>query len=422
MTSIKSKFYNLGNLHNEIDVVQNDIDQLRSEIAYADDFTHTDFKINEESIERSQLANNLIRALQSQGFTINNGSLNFDASSKQKIRELHSAAVNHLLKKNCLFLEKYDKKFTQIYVADGSDITPQEINPKLITVDNKERSNIFNWIKLHWAIPVSAGYGRRLRYLVEDEYNGKIIGIIGLGDPVYALKDRDNFIGWTNEVKMRKLKHIMDAFVLGAIPPYNMILGGKLVASLISSREVFRDFKKKYSGKKSLIREDVFDGNLAGITTSSALGKSSVYDRLRIPEGSKFYHVGWTSGSGDFQFLNGYYDDLINLVKQQNYTGKNKKWGSGIRSRRAVIKKSLAILGISSKLMYHGIQRELFFIPQGKNWKNFLCDKTNHLKPFNLPIEEISKYIKSRWMIPRAERDKTYNNFKSESYSLHAQK
>lgn len=366
----------------------------------------------------NKLAVDLTQALKKQGFIINHGSLTFDASSKQKVRELHSMAVNHLLKKNCGLIEKYDQEFTKTQVANGSDVIPQEIEPRLITVGDEEKSIIFNWIKLHWSIPVSSGYGRRLRYLVGDDYTGKIIGIIGLGDPVYALKDRDNFIGWTRKVKSRKLKHVMDAFVLGAIPPYSMIMGGKLVASLISSREIYRDFKKKYRGKKSLIKETVFDGRLAGITTSSALGKSSVYDRIKIPEGSQFYHVGWTSGSGDFQFLNGYYDDLVNLVTQQGYTGKNKKWGSGIRSRRIVVRKSLLLLGLSPRFMYHGIRRELFFVPHGKNWKGFLCGKTTRLDPYNLSMAEISEYIKGRWMIPRAKRDKIYSKFKAESYSL----
>jgi len=368
-------------------------------------------------MNNEELANNLIKTLTEQGFEITRDGLRFDASIKNNVRELHSAAVKHVLEKKRSFLKKYDEGFTDVYVADGSEIVPSEIKPKLIRVDDKN-SLLFNWIKLHWSIPVSSGYGRRMRYLIEDEYNKKIIGIIGLGDPVYALKDREAFIGWSNEEKSHNLKHVMDAFVLGAIPPYNMILGGKLVASLTSSKEIYDDFKKKYCGKTSLIREDVFNGRLAGITTSSALGKSSLYDRIKIPDGSQFYHMGWTSGSGDFQFLNGYYDDLFNLVSQQKITGKNAKWGSGIRSRRVVIRKSLSILGLSPKFMYHGIRRELFFVPQGKNWSKFLCGKSSRLSPYNISVNEISEYMKNRWMLPRAERDKKYIEFKKINYSL----
>ena len=37
---------------------------------------------------------------------------------------------------------------------------------------------------------------------------------------------------------------MMDAYVLGAVPPYNMLLGGKLVASLVRSRDIYDDFAR----------------------------------------------------------------------------------------------------------------------------------------------------------------------------------
>jgi hypothetical protein len=36
-------------------------------------------------------------------------------------------------------------------------------------------------------VPVSNGFGRRLRYLVWDEHNDKLIGLIAIGDPVFNL-------------------------------------------------------------------------------------------------------------------------------------------------------------------------------------------------------------------------------------------
>lgn len=367
---------------------------------------------------KTKLAINLTKTLKKQGFKIDGNFLKFNASSKEKIRKLHSVSVKYLLEKNRKFIKENDSKFLEMYVADGDDINPKEIDPKLVIVDNEKNSLVFKWVKLHWSIPISSGYGRRIRYLVKDKHTDKLIGIIGLGDPVYALKDRDGFIGWSSETKSRKLKNIMDAFVLGAIPPYNRILGGKLVAALISSKEVSKDFKKKYKNKKSLIRGDIFDGKFAGITTSSALGKSSVYDRIKISDGAEFLHVGWTCGSGDFQFLNSYYKDLLELVKSSGYTGKNKKWGTGVRNRRVVVKQSLNLLGLPSRLIYHGIKRELFFVPLGKNWKRFLCGETTRLDPYGLSVAEISEFIKNRWIIPRSERDASYLEFTSKSYSL----
>lgn len=46
---------------------------------------------------------------------------------------------------------------------------------------------------------------------------------------------------------------IIGAYVLGAVPPYNLLLGGKCVACLIRSREIFDDFAKKYGGSCGVI-------------------------------------------------------------------------------------------------------------------------------------------------------------------------
>ena len=319
-----------------------------------------------------------------------------------------------------MFIQKYDNYFVSKYIADGIAIRPDKIKPKLVNFDSgdAEYSNLFKWVKLHWSIPISAGYGRRLRYLVIDEYNGKLIGIIGLADPVYALKDREKFIGWTNRRKAKNLRHIMDGFVIGAVPPYSTILGGKLVASLIASNKVAEDFYKKYNNTTSLISERKFNGKLIAITTSSAFGVSAMYDRIKIPNGPQFFHVGWSKGSGEFQFSNGEYQNLFNMTKNLQYSGKNQKWGSGPRNKRIVVREALKELGMSQKLLYHGIRRELFLVPLAKNWKELLRNKHKRFQYLNNNVDYVSSFMIKRWMIPRAEKDSSYRKFKADSYSL----
>ena len=79
---------------------------------------------------------------------------------------------------------------------------------------------------------------------VWDNSNDKLIGIVALGDPVFDLKVRDELIDWTSKDRAKRLVNIMDAYVSGAVPPYNLLLGGKLVASLIRTKEVRDDFAK----------------------------------------------------------------------------------------------------------------------------------------------------------------------------------
>lgn len=92
----------------------------------------------------------------------------------------------------------------------------------------------------------------------------------------------------------QKAKHIgssmMELNVCGAIPPYNEILGGKLVALLATSPQVIRDYRDRYSDKRSEIAsrlkgEDVCrpaDLVYVGTTSLYYVG-SSQYNRLKIP-------------------------------------------------------------------------------------------------------------------------------------------
>lgn len=92
----------------------------------------------------------------------------------------------------------------------------------------------------------------------------------------------------------QKTKHIgssmMELNVCGAIPPYNHILGGKLVALLATSAQVIHDYKERYQNKASEIAtrlkgEKVFrpaDLVYVGTTSLYYVG-SSQYNRLKIP-------------------------------------------------------------------------------------------------------------------------------------------
>ncbi len=361
----------------------------------------------------------ILDTLKRQGFQHKNGHLNFRNPTKERLRKLNSMARNHIILKNKKLIEKNEKSLLYDFIADGSDINPSEIAPKLITVKSEEQSTLFRWVKLHWSIPISAGYGRRLRYLVMDKNNDKLIGIIGLADPVYALKDRDSCIGWDNQTKATNLKCLMDGFVIGAVPPYNSVLGGKLVASLVGSKRIYNDFRNKYFGSRAIISGRIFKKNIAAITTTSAYGRSSMYDRIKIPGGTEYIHAGWTGGSGEFQFMNGMYEKLYDSATALEVGGKRKEWGTGIRNRRVAVKGVLKDLGLSQDLLYHGIKREIFIIPFGNNWKEYILGQDKRLRLFKKNgVDDISEYIINRWIIKRVERDQSYLSFKKEQYSL----
>lgn len=371
-------------------------------------------------INADKLRSLIIRSLRGQGFRIRAGQiLPPPELNKEKLRDLHALAVQHRVERSKDGLVRFESRLLG-RLASGSEVVPEQIVPRLIQVQpGSDDELLFRYASLHWSIPVSSGYGRRLRFLVIDEQNGKLIGLFGLGDPVFSLGARDEWIGWTKEARREHLHHVMDAFALGAVPPYSFLLCGKLVAMLIASNEVRNAFKRKYAGRRSVIRRKPLDARLALITTTSALGRSSIYNRVKYGERLLFHNVGFTRGSGEFHFSNGLYGAISEYaVRYCEPTAKQERWGIGFRNRREVVKKCLAKVGLSTEWLYHGIQRQIFMIPLAQNAQEFLQGEHSRLLWFDQSVEELFDFFRERWLLPRSQRDERYKTWQSQEWSL----
>ena len=211
----------------------------------------------------------------------------------------------------------------------------------------------------------------------------------------------------------------MDLFVLGAVPPYSHLLCGKLVALLATSQDVQEAFRRRYSGRRSCISRKLLDGRLALLTTTSALGRSSLYNRLRYGKNHAFESVGFTRGSGDFHFSNGFYHELRAFALERcDATAKNSLWGDGFRNRRELVRKTLPLLGLSSELLYHGIKREIFVAPLAANSPAFLRGDHQRLRCHNRTVADLFEWFRGRWLLPRAARDDRFRAFDPEDYRL----
>ena len=376
--------------------------------------------LSARQIDRANLRKRIIRSLRDQGFVVQDGTIRPPAElSKDRTRGLHQTAVQHQIERRRAGLARKEQHLLG-HIASGGDISPSEVRPRLVEVlPRSEEELLFRYTSLHWSIPVSSGYGRRLRFLVVDDYNGKLIGVIGLGDPVYSLRPRDTWIGWTSADRTQRLRNVMDAFVLGAVPPYSFLLCGKLVAMLAVSETVRDAFKKKYGGRRSLIRRTLHDGRLALVTTTSALGRSSIYNRLRFHDRTLYHSVGYTRGSGEFHFSNGLYGSIWRFVREHcEATAKHDLWGSGFRNRREVIKKCLPELGLSDTWLYHGIRREVFAVPLAHNTREFLRGQHVRLAWHHDGEQEIFRYFRDRWMLPRSKWDRRFASWCRDDWSL----
>ena len=364
-------------------------------------------------MDRKRLKARVLHSLRHQGFKVEDGRiLPPQTTDKATIRKMHETAVKHRVEFAGRHLARHELRLLDRF-AKGKELIPQQINPRLIEVKaDSEDELLFRYCCLHWSIPVSSGYGRRLRFLVVDQQNRKLIGLFGLCDPVYSLAARDQWIGWSPASRATNLKYVMDAFVLGAMPPYSSLLCGKLVAMLAASNVVRRAFKRKYQSSSALISKSRQDGRLALITTTSALGRSSVYNRIRFQHGPMYHPVGFTKGSGEFHFANGLYAAVLDHAKEHCIpTAKQEPWGIGFRNRREVVKKCLIDIGLSSDLLYHGVQREIFCVPLAANSRDFLRGDHSRLRWLDHDVDELSSYFRERWAIPRSNRDTSYQHF-----------
>jgi len=359
-------------------------------------------------------------ALKKQGYRVRNGVIQMPGNpTKDDYRRMNELAVAKRLEKSGPGVRPYEDDLLR-HIADGSEVEPAKISPAIVEVlPETEYELLFRYASLHWSIPISSGYGRRLRFVIVDQNNGRLIGILGLHDPVYSLQARDQWIGWNSSAKRERLYHVMDAYVLGAVPPYSYLLGGKLVAMLACSNEVRRAFRRKYAGSKSLIRKKVRPPYLVLLTTASALGRSSIYNRIKVHGHQYWTSVGFTQGSGEFHFSNGVYEDFRAFVEENcEATAKHEAWGTGFRNKRELIGKGLSRLGLSADLIYHGIHREVFAAPLGRQAVRFLRGEVSRPCFYDWPAALLADRCMERWMYPRALRNDEYRTFLRQSYRL----
>ena len=134
---------------------------------------------------KATLKRRLRRHLTSLGFQkAQDGSLTPPGTGKDAIRTIHTVQRNDRIAASRPFiLERLPQLIN--YFASGEEIDAARISPVLQRISSGTwEGDLFRLASLTWSVPVSNCFGRRIRYLVWDEHNGKLIGIIAIGDPV----------------------------------------------------------------------------------------------------------------------------------------------------------------------------------------------------------------------------------------------
>ncbi len=223
---------------------------------------------------------------------------------------------------------------------------------------------------------------------------------------------------------------VMDISVCGAVFPYNHLIGGKLVALLMTSNETRDIFDERYKTSDSQIAQKMAGRRLRNrstlrcLTTTSIYGVgSSQYNRLKvyIPRGKSYDEIKWekvgeSEGYGTYHFSTKTQESLDELLNiQGKSTSVNYKFGEGTSPRLRRLRESMSNLGFKSdKFFQHQSKRITYLCDLYKSSPHeiFGLKKSKHK---NISQKKISKAWRKRWLESRIQKPEIQKKLRTAS-------
>jgi len=249
----------------------------------------------------------------------------------------------------------------------------------------------------------NSNIGRNLNFIVRDKPTKKYLGVICISSDFLDLTPRDNFIGWSRELKTQggMINHTAIGSTIVPLQPLGFnYVGGKLLALMTICDDVQQLWKQLY-------------GNvLVGLTTTSLYGKTkqnglSQYDNLKY-----WKKMDFTSGSVAFEPL----QETRYMIREWlkvNHTRRYFDWyvakkPSGQPHKRDHKNRSLQFaysqLKIPKELIRSEHARGIYFSSLYDNTNDFLCSKIKEnelVKSFDTSIEHLTNVWKTEYAKPR---------------------
>lgn len=222
---------------------------------------------------------------------------------------------------------------------------------------------------------------------------------------------------------------VAEISVCGAVQPYNAVLGGKLVAMMLTSPEVIEAYRRRYRHACSVIASSIAgrrivrptDLVLLGTTSLYAVG-SSQYNRIRIPcgevggdgaEAMAYHELGLTEGYGTFHIGRRTAAALTRLLEQMKAGRRvHNIFGEGVNPRLRHIRDGMAAIGFPSDLLLkHGSPRIVYAVPLARNFADYLLGLSKrpayYLQQTDAAAtsQRIAEWWMRRWLAPRIRDD-----------------
>jgi hypothetical protein len=289
-----------------------------------------------------------------------------------------------------------------------------KLEPELVYTNKEEDlPELWNTIRTFSStMKNNSNIGRNLNFVVRDKNTKKYLGVICISSDFLDLTPRDNFIGWSREIKTQgaMINHTAIGSTIVPLQPLGFnYVGGKLLALLCLSDPVQQLWEKLYGDK------------LVSVTTTSLYGKTkagglSQYDNLDF-----WQPMGFTSGSVSFEPLR----ETRYLIREwlkKNHTRKYFEWyvakkPSGQPHKRDHKNRSLNFaysqLDIPKELIRSEHARGIYYTPLYDKTCEFLrkeCEVKDLTKSFDTSVENLVDIWKQKHAKPRikqlAKKDK----------------
>ncbi len=223
-------------------------------------------------------------------------------------------------------------------------------------------------------------------------------------------------------LKHVKASHVgidmLDITVCGAVPPYNEVLGGKLVSLLLASPEIVQTYARRYARTPSVIASSMAGRPVRRAPKLVLLGTTSLYNvnpsqynRLRIEarevggEPDKricFQRLGQSEGFGSYHISQETVREIDAMLAQSHPgTRVNSIFGEGVNPRLRKLRAGVDMLGLNSNaLLNHRSARVVYGVSLASNFREVLLGLTSrprYIFPQDNP-KEVSRRIADFWM------------------------
>ncbi len=274
----------------------------------------------------------------------------------------------------------------------------QELEPEVVFVEDK--SPLYNdWNNLRLfghTMEFNQNPGRFVRFLVIDKNSKKYLGVISIASDVISITDRDKYLGWTSENRLKDRKLVFSSIgscIMSTQPFGFNFLGGKLIACLCTS-DVVRDTWQRLYGQ-----------TLVGMTTTSLYGSYSMYNSL-----NRWWHkCGVSSGKILIKPDQSCYDVWHDWIKKNNkeeydkaMTQKEGISGPVTAAKLRTLSMIMEACELKQKNYTHGYERGVYYSCFYENTKEFLQNKIKESELKMKPLFEGGVNSIMEWWRPKA--------------------